>query len=169
MEDPLIDKVNEQDEVTGTIRQSLVYKNKANFRVVHILIFSPEGKLLLQRLRPNHERYPGYWGSSAAGHVHHTESYVDAAKRILKSNLGIHHPALIPLGKLPMTDHGVTKFLTAFQCTWDQPVQLDPLEVGGLDFVSMQGPGKIVLEDRRTFTPTFRRVMIEFKPFMKAK
>lgn len=164
MEDHLLDRVDENDKVVGTIRQSRVFAEKANFRVVHILVFSPDGQLLLQRMRINHERYPGYWGSSAAGFVHSGETYNAAAKRVLKRELGIKSISLTKLGVKMVDDHGSKKFLAVYQCVADEPFMFDPLEVGGLDFVTMTEPGKIALEDRRTFTPTFRRLMIEFKP-----
>ncbi|MEK6971112.1 MAG: NUDIX domain-containing protein [archaeon] len=167
MEDPLLDTVDGRDHPIGSIRQSIVYRHKVNYRVVHIFIFDPEGRLLLQRMRVNHPRYPGYWGSSAAGFVHHTESYDQAAKRIVEKELGLVKIPLYCLGRLPMVDHGNTKFVSAYQGVWDYSFTFDPLKMMGLDFVSMEGPGKIVLEERRTVTPTFRKVMSYFKPFLK--
>ena len=91
MEDELIDVINEKNEVIDIEKKSVVLEKNLLRRVVHIMIFNKENKILMQK-RGNVKPSPGKWTSSASGHVSSGEDYFSAAKRELKEEIGIDVP-----------------------------------------------------------------------------
>ena len=53
-------------------------------------LFNDDGKIVLQRRGANVPRWPLYWDTSFAGHVHAGESYEDAFSRKAKHELNVH-------------------------------------------------------------------------------
>ncbi|HYO53456.1 NUDIX hydrolase [Archangium sp.] len=153
----LLDQVDGRDRPVGHIRRADIFKKRANFRVAHILLFSPDGRLLLQKIAPTHNRHPGYWGSSVAGYVKAGESYENAARRKLQEELGIEDIPLKRLGKISMLDEGAKKFIVIFTATYGGALQPNPEDFAALEFVSLnQFQAKKV---KRRFTPTFEHVL----------
>ena len=114
-EEMVIDAVDQSDSPTSIIRRDEVFRRRANFRVVHILVFNRRGELLLQQLSRTRTRHPGYWGSSVAGYNFAGESYEAAAGRRLGEELGIDGVPLTYIGKTSMEDDGCQKFIGYFQ------------------------------------------------------
>jgi isopentenyl-diphosphate delta-isomerase len=158
--DALVDVVDRADRVVGTLVRKQLLASGANFRVVHVLIFSPRGELLLQRIAPG-LRHEGMWGSSVAGYVQAGESYEQAAVRKLDNELGIV-PALSSLGKSSMLDGSSVKFIGLYHAIHDGPIYPDSSQISEVTHVPMQ----VLLHERqmglRAFTPTFLHVMDNF-------
>jgi isopentenyldiphosphate isomerase len=167
-EEMLLDQVNGRDRPIGRIRRADVFRKRATFRVAHILLFSPDHKLLLQKIAPTHDRHPGYWGSSVAGYVKAGESYENAARRKLQEELGIEDIPLERLGKTSMLDEGAKKFITIFMATYGGPLHPNPEDFADLEFVPLSRlRAKKV---KRRFTPTFEHVLqYLFEHFPAAK
>lgn len=92
MTEEYFDIVDENDEVIGRVERSECHKKNLIHKAVIIFIFNDEGKLLLQKRSKFKDLYKSYWTGSASGHVDSGESYIDAAKRELKEELGIKLP-----------------------------------------------------------------------------
>ena len=90
----IFDLVNERDEVVGQATRSEVHAKRLMHRAVHILVFSPEGKLLLQRRSKTKDQCPDVWGTSCAGHVDSGEDYDSSARREYGEELGHASPEL---------------------------------------------------------------------------
>lgn len=89
MNEPVI-LVDKQDNEVGVLdRTAAEAKADAIIRMVYILLFDADGRLLLQRRRKDLPRYPNYWTVSCTGAVHPGEGYVQAAGRKLKEELGL--------------------------------------------------------------------------------
>ena len=156
--DMLIDTVDDQDNVIGTIKRSDALRQHANFRVVHLLLFNHEGKLLLQQLAYTRERHPGAWGSSVAAYVRSGESYRQAAQRRLLQELGIT-TSLDDLGKTSMIDEASKKFITVYAGTTDGPFAYDHDHIAQLDYREIADVNALQASGARTFTPTFLHVL----------
>lgn len=67
--------------------------------VVHICVFSSDGKLLLQRRAQGHGKFGGLWDVTAAGSAVAGETSKQAAERELKEEMGL----VLPLGRASFT------------------------------------------------------------------
>src|SRR5439155_21837104 len=86
--DILVDEVDRNDRVIGTLRRHEIFVRRANFRVVHIFVFDASNqRLLLQQLSPQH-RHPGLSASSAASYVAAGETCAATATRRPTEELG---------------------------------------------------------------------------------
>jgi len=152
--DMLIDAVDDQDNVIGTVERSAVFRAKANFRVVHIFLFNGRNELLIQQLSASRDRHPCQWGSSVAGYVHAGESYSAASSRRLRQELGIQSD-LHWYGKTAMCDEGSKKFIGLFLATSGETFQCDHQHIAQLEFLPIPWILNLHRTGRRIFTPTF--------------
>ena len=84
-----LDVVNEQNHVIDKAKREEVHQQGLRHRAAHILIYNQQGDLFLQKRSENKDEFPGYWDSSAAGHVDAGESYDECIVREVKEELGI--------------------------------------------------------------------------------
>ncbi len=94
MEDELLDLVNNNDEVIGTIWRSeydtLVADKRGNIRAVEMVIQNDEGKLWIPK-RTAHKRVaPGGLDYSMGGHVSSGETYMQSALREIQEELNLN-------------------------------------------------------------------------------
>jgi 8-oxo-dGTP pyrophosphatase MutT (NUDIX family) len=154
-EDMVIDAVDEADAALSQISRRDVFKEHANFRVVHILVFNSRRDLLLQRLALNRPRHAGYWGSSVAGYLHSGEQYDEAARRRISEELGIYEARLELIGKTVMDDEGSQKFIEVFTTVHDGPFRYDRRHIDRVEFLPIPVIRTLQQSGERKFTPTF--------------
>lgn len=87
----LIDVINEANEVINQVTREEVYRDKLRHRIIHIFLVK-ENKVFIQQRSNQVEYLPGYFCTSAGGHVEAGESPLEAASRELKEELGIEGP-----------------------------------------------------------------------------
>jgi len=58
-------------------------------RAVHVVVFSPDGRILLQKRKMTKDIQPGKWDTAVGGHLDHGETYETAAVREMSEELGI--------------------------------------------------------------------------------
>lgn len=84
------DIVDENDRVIGQAPRSQCHGDPALVhRVAHVLVFDGSGRLLLQKRSPYKDIQPGRWDTSVGGHLDPGESYIEAAYREMREELGI--------------------------------------------------------------------------------
>lgn len=155
--DELIDVVDAQDHVVGTMPRSRVRETPINYRVAHVFVFDTKGRLLLQR--PAAGKASAFrWGSSVAGHVQSGEGYEAAAAREFREELGVKAPPLSHVGTTWLDDGGRRKFIGVFTAACEGPFSPDPAEVAGLDFYRVSDVRRLLREEPGTFSTTFERV-----------
>ena len=93
MKDELLDLVNNQDEVIGTIWRSqyaqLTEKKLGNIRAVAMLIKNKDRKLWIPKRTADKEIAPDALDFSMAGHVSSGESYIQSALREIREELNL--------------------------------------------------------------------------------
>lgn len=159
----LIDRVDDHDHVIGRIQRSAVFNEKANFRVVHILVRNHAGDILLEKIAPG-LRHADAWGSSVAGYVKAGETYRRAALRKLEEELGIRAATLKPHGRSSMLDEGCKKFIAVYSVRHDGLFRFASSRATGLEFLSIPEIVASYRARRRTFTPTFIHVLRHLVP-----
>lgn len=154
----IIQRVDDSDRPLGTLRRGDALSTGANFRVVHVLVLSHSGDLLLQRIAVDHDRHPLWWGSSVAGYVAINETYSAAALRKLRDELGIKkRPTLIC--KTEMLDGRSRKFIAVFAVKWSGPIAPNPEDFAALQFVPFAQVLKQPEALRLKLTPTFKHIL----------
>ena len=89
----LMDVVNDNDENTGIATQEEIYAKKLTHRIVHVFVLHPETKAVYFQKRAETKSFsPGYYCTSAGGHVKAGESYAQAAARELHEEIGLDVP-----------------------------------------------------------------------------
>lgn len=87
----IFDIVDEEDRVIGQAPRSRCHGDPSLIhRVAHVLVFDSAGRLLLQKRAMTKDIQPGRWDTSVGGHLDPGESYLAAARREMKEELGIH-------------------------------------------------------------------------------
>jgi isopentenyl-diphosphate delta-isomerase type 1 len=92
------DVIDEHDNVKDTKPGKECVKLGLLHRAVVIFLFDYNGMVYIQKRANNLPFYPGYWSASCTGHVSAGESYLEAARRETKEELGIK-PEPIEVGK----------------------------------------------------------------------
>ena len=89
MTDELLDIVDDQDVVIDRQMRSRAHELGLQHRGVHVLLFTPENKMLIQKRSADRVQAPSALDCSISEHVKSGESYFDAATRGLQEELGL--------------------------------------------------------------------------------
>jgi isopentenyl-diphosphate delta-isomerase type 1 len=155
----LFDVVNEQDEVIAQASREEVHAQRLMHRAVHMLVFNAVGELFFQRRSLNKDTYPGFWSTSAAGHVDTGETYAIAAAREFREELGVVAPELFPLFKIAACKETGNEFVWVYRCIHEGPFQLNADEVMDGEWLSISVLKEKLISDPKRFTPSTHCVM----------
>ena len=81
--------VNPQDEVLGQMEKMQAHENGLLHRAFSVFLFNEKGEMLLQKRAEEKYHSPNQWTNACCSHPRLNESYLDAAKRRIKEELGI--------------------------------------------------------------------------------
>ena len=91
--------VNEDGIVIGKVQRSVAHNgSKILHPVVQLHVFSPDGKIYLQKRPEWKDVQPGKWDTAVGGHVDFGEDIATAFKREIKEELGISECENVFLG-----------------------------------------------------------------------
>lgn len=116
----MLDLVNDQDEIIGSMERNEVYANNLhNFRVINCFIRNAEGKLFIPRRQKHKRLFPLGLDVSAGGHVSSGETYLEAFKKetLEELNLDIETVSYKTLGTLTPHNNNVSAFMTVYEIT----------------------------------------------------
>ena len=133
LDDPneIFDLVDLDDHVVGQVRRGEAHRNPALIhRSVQVLVFTHDGRLLLQRRSASKDLFPGYYCASASGHVASGEDYTTTAERELAEELGISAP-LTYISKALVRSEPETELTALYATMSDGPFQFHPTETDG--------------------------------------
>lgn len=156
------DVVDEQDRVLGPQPRDVVHARGLRHRAVHILLFNAAGELFLQRRSLWKDLNPGRWDSSAAGHVDAGETYMQAAVREVREELGVEAPRLERLGKLLSSEATSWEFVEVFRGCHEGPFRLARLEVETGAFFPLSLIHTWLATRPQDFSPLFRLIWTAF-------
>lgn len=164
-QDEIFPIVNEQDEVIGKITRKKAHQNpNIIHRAIAVLIFNPNGKLLIQKRSLTKDTSPGYWSDSIGGHVGYKEDYLSVAVREIKEELGI---TIIPenlqtLGKIITIASWEKEMTQVYSYSFKEKLMLNPNveEIGEVRWVNIENL-KVMLKKEK-WTPGSRQVLKQF-------
>ena len=155
MTEEILEIVDGNNRVIGTAGRSEIHKQHLKHRSVHVFLFNSAGKLFLQKRAQTKDEFPGYYDSSAAGHVNPDESYHEAAERELKEELGIEAP-LNKIAKLPASQENGWEFVAFYSAVADDAVMLNHDEIEDGRFYSLREIREFLISSGDKFTPSFK-------------
>jgi len=131
-----IDIVNEEDLVIGDASYEEVYRQGLPHRIVHVLIFNDAGEMAIQ-LRSKQKTFcPEHWSTAVGGHVQSGETYMEAAHREFKEELGVHTDLVFIRKDRYVTGTGQIKFVATFATIYNGPFKPNSEEVADVRYVS---------------------------------
>jgi isopentenyl-diphosphate delta-isomerase type 1 len=159
MTEELLEIVNKDNQVTGRAPRSQIHAQQLMHRAVHIFLFNSREELFLQKRSAQKDEFPGYYDSSAAGHVDPQESYADAAARELEEELGIT-AALKKIAEIPACRDNGWEFSVFYTAVSDAPVSINPEEIAEGRFYSVDEITAWLKRDGGLFTPAFKTLFL---------
>ena len=132
--------VDERDVQVGIAPKLAVHREGRLHRAVSVMLFDDDGQALLQRRASGKYHSPGRWSNTCCGHPRPGESTLEAAKRRLRDELGIHACDLEHVSKFiyqadlggGLVEHELDH---VFVGRWSGVLRPDPAEVSATRWV----------------------------------
>ncbi len=165
MAEEIFDVVNDEDEVTGQEPRSTVHRTGLLHRGVHVWLFAPDGKVLIQRRTDDRPSDPGALDCSVSEHVKAGEDYLAAAHRGLQEELGLEGVDLYPVVKFKMNygpnDNEISELYQGRLKAGDR-VRFDPEEVESVGFAELDELHRWLAEGVRPFSKWLHQMLLWF-------
>jgi isopentenyl-diphosphate delta-isomerase len=155
--DELLDIVNDEDFIIGQEMRSTVHELGLQHRGVHLFLFTPDGKMLVQKRSADRAAFPSALDCSVSEHVKAGESYLDAAVRGMKEEMGVERIEVRPLVRFRM-NYGVNdnEISTLYEGLVDlNKVKFDPVEIEEVHYYSVDELREMINEGRVEFCGWF--------------
>jgi isopentenyldiphosphate isomerase len=137
--DELLDIVNNEDIATGQEMRSTVHQLGLQHRGVHVFLFTRDGKMLVQKRSADRAASPSALDCSVSEHVKAGESYLDAAIRGMKEEMGVDGIEIKELVKFRM-NYGANdnEISVLYEGIVDPAtVKFDPIEIEEINYYSV--------------------------------
>jgi isopentenyldiphosphate isomerase len=129
MQEEILEIVDKEGNVIGSAPRSKAHGDPSLIhKVVHVLVFTSNGRLLLQKRSMQKDIAPGKWDTSVGGHMEPGEKLEAAAKREMIEELGIDEPVEFLYKYIFSNDHE-TELVHTFKCTYDGEASFDRNEI----------------------------------------
>jgi len=159
--DELLDIVNDEDIVTGQEMRSTIHQLGSQHRGVHVFLFTSDGKMLVQKRSADRTAFPSTLDCSVSEHVKAGESYLDAAVRGMKEEMGVEGIKIKPLVKFRM-NYGVNdnEISTLYEGVVDPAkVKFDPIEIEEINYYSTHELQDMINEGKVKFCGWFLELL----------
>lgn len=147
-----LDLVDANDNVIGKEDRNVIYKNKwRNFRVINIMIFTSDNKIIVPKRSANRRLFPNCYDCSVGGHVSSGETYEHAAYRELEEELGITDVKLEEIGYFKPYDIDTSSFSKMYKLVYDGKLNYDKDGIQEIYYMSKDEIRKLIEEDPMQF------------------
>lgn len=134
MPDEYLDIVSEDGRVIGSASRREAHARGLLHRVVHVLVFDLEGRLLLQKRSPLKDIAPCKWDTSVGGHVARGEDIQQALLREMKEELSMEECPVSFLYSYVHRDSEENELVYSFRCTYAGTIIPNPREIDEVRF-----------------------------------
>ncbi len=158
-DDEIFDVVDENDRVLGQATRKEVHARKLLHRAVHVLVFDAAGRIFLQKRSMAKDSSPGCWDSSCSGHLDTGESYLDAAVRELREEIGVttSPERLVQRARLGAAADTGWEFVVVYTLRYDGPITIHPAEIERGEWFTPTVVTEAIVQRPRDFTSTLRK------------
>jgi len=161
MKEEMLDVIDTEDRVIGQNPRSEVHQLGFWHRGAHVFLFSPNGKMLIQKRSADRKLAASLLDCSVSEHVKAGEDYLEAAVRGLSEELGLEGIDLSPIAKIRMeygpNDNEVS---TIFEGrVTSQNIRFDPVEISEIFFMEMDEIKEGIFKSTKLFCPWFTEIM----------
>ncbi len=158
--DELLDIVNDEDIVIDQQMRSTVHQLGLQHRGVHVFLFTRDGKMLVQKRSADRAASPSMLDCSISEHVKAGESYLDAAMRGMREEMGVDEIEIKPLVKFKMNyginDNEISVLYKGF--VDPSKVKFDPIEIEQVAYYSIDEI-KGIMKSESIFCGWFIQIM----------
>lgn len=139
MSSEFLDIVTEEDIVIDQQLRSTVHQLGLWHRGAHVFLFTQDGKMLIQKRSADRASSPSLLDCSISEHVQAGESYLEAALRGMKEEMGVGGIEIKPLMKFRM-NYGINdnEISVLYEGIVDpSQVKFDPVEIESIQYLSV--------------------------------
>ena len=163
--DELLDLVNEQDHIVGTIWRSeydrLESEDLGYIRAVDMFIQNAKGDIWIPKRTAHKKIAPNGLDYSAGGHVSSGETYVEAMIKEIDEelNLQVSEQDLELLGTLGPSTDGLRYFRNIYRLRTDETPQYNPDDFVSAEWMSVDGLISVIesgVAAKHSILPTIR-------------
>jgi len=153
---------DDEGQRCGLVPRHEVHRRGFWHRSADVWVFAPDGRLLLQRRADDKDLFAGCWDYSVGEHLQPGESYLAAARRGLREELGIGEVEIEVVGGLRRVctrsielDIHDRELAQSFAIVHEGGVYPDPEEVADLRWMAPAAVARWMIREPTAFTPWF--------------
>ena len=152
--DELLAVVDADDNESGAQPRSLIHAQGLLHRAVHVLVFDPHERLIIQQRSILKDTFPLHW-ECVGGHLSPGEGYQQAAVREVQEELGVTPHDLSFLCKIPASETTGLEFVEVFRSVTNEQPLPEPSEIIAIEHISLEQLFDEIRNNGRLFSPVF--------------
>ena len=160
--------ISENDEVLGLMDKMQAHENGLLHRAFSVFLFNEKGEVLLQKRAAEKYHSPNQWTNAVCSHPREGETYLEAAQRRLKEELGIEAMELSPKFHFiykadvggNLWEHELDHVFTG---NYDGNFSLNDEEVSEIRYIAMEALDAEMESNPENFTEWFKIILGEYK------
>ena len=159
--------VSEEDEILGVMEKMQAHENGILHRAFSVFLFNDKGEMLLQKRAPGKYHSPNQWTNAVCSHPRLEETYLEAAQRRLKEELGIETLLTPKFNFIYKADVGQNlwehELDHVFTGNFQGDFKLNEDEVSEIRYISMKELDSEMTVNPDHFTEWFKIILKEYK------
>lgn len=163
--------VSEKDEILGVMDKMQAHENGILHRAFSVFLFNDKGEMLLQKRAADKYHSPNQWTNAVCSHPRMGETYMEAAQRRLKEELGIETPLTYRFNFLYKADVGQNlwehELDHVFTGNFEGEFKLNEEEVSEVRYISIDELDKEMSANPENFTEWFKIILKEYKQHLE--
>ena len=163
--------VSEKDEILGVMDKMQAHENGILHRAFSVFLFNDKGEMLLQKRAAGKYHSPNQWTNAVCSHPRLDETYLEAAERRLKEELGIETPLTYRFNFLYKADVGQNlwehELDHVFTGNYEGEFKLNEEEVSEVRYIAMKDLDREMTENPENFTEWFKIILKEYKQHLE--
>lgn len=161
--------VDENDNELGVETRERCHSGKGLRHRAYVVFLFNNKRLLLQQRSKEKLLWPGYWDVSFTSHVYPGETYIEAARRRGRDELGIDIKELKEVYSFvywaPFGKYSENEYCKLFVGDFDGKLSPNPHEIMNIRFVTLNELGRELDKNKEVYTPWLR---LAFEGFIKS-